>query len=112
MAATKRPKNSQRRTLTKQGLISQIDSEIESITPAAASPSTVNLTLPVYGSPAGLEISSITATGEQVGTAVEVVNPTTLRATFAVLPIAIYVRNPGGLRTGSNGTISPAPVTV
>jgi hypothetical protein len=112
MASPKRPTNNQRRTLAKQSLISQTDSAIESIVPHAASPSIINLTLPVFGSPLGLEISSIDATGSHIGTSPTVVSPTQLSATFAVLPIAIFISNSGGLRTSSNGSIDSAPVTA
>jgi len=108
----RRAKNNQRRTLTKQGLIAETNSEISTVTAGAGTVKHLNLSIPVHGDPTGIVVKGCSATGPETATAPTVTSPTQIDASFATAPLVVWIDNAGGLRTASNGTVSPKPATV
>lgn len=108
----KAPTNSQRRTLSKQSLVSQTNSKPDSASATIGFLATVNLDIPVHGLPTGLVVMGSTAAAVVTASVVVVISPTQLTAQFAAAPKAVWVSNSGGLKTASNGIISPEPVAV
>lgn len=112
MASPKQPTNSQRRTLSKQALVSQTNAKPTSASATGGFLATINLDIPVHGLATGIEVKGSTAAAVVTASVVVIISPTQLTAQFAAAPKAVWISNTGGLRTASNGIISPEPVAV
>lgn len=108
----KAPTNSQRRTLAKQSLVSQTNARLASASSTVGFLATLNLDIPVHGLPGTLTVKGTTAAAVVTASVVAIVSPTQLTAQFAALPISVWVADSGGLKTASNGNISPLPVAL
>jgi hypothetical protein len=113
MSSPKRPQNNQRRTLPKQGLQPNTSSNVLNAHQDSVSHLvTLNLDVAVFGVPGTPVVKGSTATAVATASAVTVVSPNQLTAAFAAAVITAWVDDSGGLRTASNGGISPRPKAI
>lgn len=106
-----RPGNRQRGTLSRQALVAQTDSEVIETGFARLGFGQVTLSIPVAGSDAGC---LVTGFGGGVGAftlAGVLVAPNRIEFATDDALVIVWVSNSGGLRTGSNGKISPRPLS-
>lgn len=106
-----RPGNRQRATLTKQALISQTPCEITGVGYPPSGRTLISLSVPVHGSAEGATAKGLNDSGINFSVPLVVESPTVLSCDIGGTALCIWVDTAPLLRTASNGSILPRPLT-
>jgi len=107
----RRAKNSQRRKLSGQSLIAQVNAEPVLFTQPPSGGYDITLSVPVHGDATGLTAGFFDDAFALQVVPATIVDPQKIHFdTAAFIVIGAWVENPAGLRTAQNGTIVPRPL--
>jgi hypothetical protein len=107
-----RPANSQRRTLSRQSLVSQSTSHVVSFTSDEANRIHLILDVAVSGSAEGLTVTSFNGADQPTIIQASLVSPTDISFPYDGVGLIVWVTEGSLLRTKSNGQISARPIAL
>ena len=106
-----RPGNRQRATLSKQALVSQTESEVIAVAFTHLGFSAVTLSIPVAGVSDGCLVKGFGGTMGAFTLPGVQISPNRIEFATDDDLLIVWMEQSGGLRTGSNGKISPRPLS-